>query len=142
MQSHTKKNKHTCTSKRSKRLGLQDPPNTSTNRTYHQYLTRLFSAFFRVPATPNAPLGIAFSGGGFNAFIQGMAMARAMQECSSWNKINYVSSTSGGSWFTSMLFYSPAFYNEIIEQTVSHIQNHGVFVYRTQMSSLQKREIQ
>lgn len=117
MKSYTKKkNKYTFTSKRSKRLNLHSKKKEYTHNTYN-HLTQILSTIFRLPTTQNAPLGIAFSGGGFNAFIQGMAMTRAMHECSSWNKIKYVASTSGGSWFTSMLFYSPAFYNEIIEQT-------------------------
>ena len=57
---------------------------------------------------------LALSGGGFRAMTGDMALARALARIGAWESVTHLSSVSGGSWFSSLFFYVPAFHEKVV----------------------------
>ena len=57
---------------------------------------------------------LALSGGGFRAMTGDMALARALARIGAWESVTHVSSVSGGTWFSSLFFYVPAFHEKVV----------------------------
>jgi hypothetical protein len=92
----------------------------------------LVNSTLEVVAQPSAPVDNdeirwASSGGGWRSMVVNMAFAnvfaRAALMDSNQSRFTAISSTSGGSWFTTQLFFSPTFYNQVVSNSTSITYN-------------------
>lgn len=57
-----------------------------------------------------AETGVAISGGGMRAMTLGLGWTRALHDLEILRDVGYISSNSGGSWFSSIFSYAPSMY--------------------------------
>lgn len=70
----------------------------------------------------DAPLVVAFSGGGLRAMTGAAAVATALASMSSgnaWPNVTHLATTSGSSWFAALFLFDPSFYASVTGATLA-----------------------
>lgn len=75
---------------------------------------------YKFPEQPHVKsnLGIAFSGGGSRSFSASMGYMRALEKLQVTDNVDYISSVSGGSWFSSLYLYVDKPINELLGESI------------------------